>query len=243
MVLKEIRVTNTSEDAQAMGKIGYGYGSEWHLLRYLGYHRKAFDEAVCGATGADSVEWLDFPCVPGRRFPEEEWQGLDFLPEDHLARREWLHFWPQTGNVQNWDAVGVVRVGGASEWLLVEAKAHLDEVRSSCRAAEKGGLLMIRAALEETKAAVGADESRDWLSPYYQYANRLAALYFLTKHDVPARVLFVYFVGDIHQNHVCPRTSDEWERPLREMYDHLGLHMASQIEQRVHTLILPVCPG
>lgn len=22
-----------------MGTIGYGYGSEWHLLRYLGYHQ------------------------------------------------------------------------------------------------------------------------------------------------------------------------------------------------------------
>ena len=29
-----------------MGKIGYTYGSEWHLLRYLGYHRNELNRQI-----------------------------------------------------------------------------------------------------------------------------------------------------------------------------------------------------
>lgn len=44
-----------------MAKFGNGYGSECHLLRYLGRHRKRLDAAVCEVTGATGVHWLDFP--------------------------------------------------------------------------------------------------------------------------------------------------------------------------------------
>jgi hypothetical protein len=36
------------------------YGSELHLLRYLGRHRDDFDKRVIAETGGDSVKWLDF---------------------------------------------------------------------------------------------------------------------------------------------------------------------------------------
>jgi hypothetical protein len=42
-----------------MGEIGYGYGSEWHLLRYPGYHRNTLNDGVLQATGGSEVEWLD----------------------------------------------------------------------------------------------------------------------------------------------------------------------------------------
>jgi hypothetical protein len=44
-----------------MGRMNASYGSEFHLLRMLGRHRRFFDSRICEATGADSVEWLDFP--------------------------------------------------------------------------------------------------------------------------------------------------------------------------------------
>ena len=44
-----------------MADIGYGYGSEWHLLRFLGYHRNALDSPILRATGGQEIEWLDFP--------------------------------------------------------------------------------------------------------------------------------------------------------------------------------------
>jgi hypothetical protein len=45
-----------------MGKMGYGYGSECHLLRWMGRHRKAFDVAVLSAIKREGskIDWLDF---------------------------------------------------------------------------------------------------------------------------------------------------------------------------------------
>lgn len=47
-----------------MGKIGHGYGSEWHLLRYLGRHRNLLDNAVRDATRCGRFDWLDFGFDP-----------------------------------------------------------------------------------------------------------------------------------------------------------------------------------
>ena len=36
------------------------YGSEWHLLRYLGRHRHRLHHQIREATGGDVVDWLDY---------------------------------------------------------------------------------------------------------------------------------------------------------------------------------------
>jgi hypothetical protein len=40
-----------------MGTIGYSYGSEWHLLRYLGYHREDLNREVESAVGGAVIGW------------------------------------------------------------------------------------------------------------------------------------------------------------------------------------------
>lgn len=115
-----------------MGKIGYGYGSEWHMLWYLGRHRTALDERIRSVAGATSVEWLDFPTSQRRsKLIDGEWKGLQFITEPEI-QSDWTDFWPQGAGIQNWDAIGRVRVGAHDEWLLVEAKAHRAELGSSC---------------------------------------------------------------------------------------------------------------
>ena len=42
-----------------MAKIGCGYGSEWHLLQYLGRRRDAFTRTIEDLTGNSSIHWLD----------------------------------------------------------------------------------------------------------------------------------------------------------------------------------------
>lgn len=53
--------------ATNMGNMGYGYGSEFHLLRYLGYHRHQLNRAVEEQTSrphlverddGDDPDWL-----------------------------------------------------------------------------------------------------------------------------------------------------------------------------------------
>ena len=231
-----------------MGIMGHGYGSEFHLLRYLGYHRGDLNRAIGQQTGGRGLDWLDFDFDSHRKFPhlDAEWRGVDFLPPDFEGvKTAWAGFRPQTGNVPNWDAVGLLQADSHTEFILVEAKAHLEEVRSDCGAHEDGGLPKIRKAFAETIAAHGfkADPEK-WLRPYYQCANRLATLHYLIQHNVLSRLVCVYFTGDDatrYKWHVlCPQNEQEWNACLREMDKHLGMTGSSELQQRVHRVFLPV---
>jgi len=187
------------------------------------------------------VRWLDFHFDPTKRWPDAERKGLDFLPEDDPAFLAWADFWPRQGTPPNWDAVGIVRIGGADEWLLVEAKAHAGEMISACQAGEAGGLPQIRKALNGLKRDLGVADQCDWLSRYYQFANRLAVLNFLTQNGVPARLLFVYFVGDNRPDGIlCPQSNESWEPALLEQARWLGLEHEHRLSKRIHKLFLPV---
>jgi hypothetical protein len=179
-----------------MGRIGHGYGSEWHLLRYLGRHRNLLERTIQEATGCGSLEWLDFGFDKNNLWHDAEWKGLDFLIEDAVLQDSWQRYWPQGAGIHNWDAVARDCSGGKIAWILVEAKANLEELRSGCKAGNTDSLQEIRAAFDTTKKALGVPAEADWMSPYYQYCNRIAALHFLDSHAVDARLLFVYFCGD-----------------------------------------------
>ena len=69
-----------------MGKIGFGYGSEWHLLRHLGYHREYLSLKTLEVTGGNSIEWLDFGFskenVPLK--DDKEFLGLEFIKDTNI---------------------------------------------------------------------------------------------------------------------------------------------------------------
>lgn len=230
-----------------MGRIALGYGSEWQLLRYLGRHRTRLTTEVSECTGVQDISWLDFGFTRSADresgYGDSEITGLNFLPHKHPARKHWLSYWPQTGNVQNWDAVGVGQSEGNTEWLLVEAKASTEEIKSRCQAKLIGGRSLIEDRLAETKAEMGVDVARNWMEPYYQYANRLATLRFLLKHNVRARLVFIYFTGDRNPRATCPRSPSHWSDKFADIKRHLGLAGTSAIELRTHQLVLPVVPA
>lgn len=43
-----------------MAQIGFGYGSEYQLLRYLGHHRQELEEIISKQIGEGKFEWEDF---------------------------------------------------------------------------------------------------------------------------------------------------------------------------------------
>lgn len=78
-------------------------------------------------------------------------------------------------------------------------------------------------ALDEAKKAFQATPEAPWNSPYYQYANRLAHLYYLWGlNRVDAYLVFVYFADarDVPK----PCSHDEWSGAIRLMKKSLGLH-------------------
>lgn len=230
-----------------MAHIGYGYGSEWHLLYELGRRRDAFTRQVEHLTQSTDIRWLDHEesvdkssgfiklCEP---------KGLEFIAASDPIREEWERLWPQSGNVHNWDAIGRGLSGERTSWILLEAKAHTGELESSCTATAPDSISRITDVLDESKRELGVPNAADWTRGYYQYCNRLALLHFLRTRGVDAHVVFVYFVGDRtdlgRAGRDCPADEAGWTEALAAQDRHVGLPSAAPLRERVHRLFLPV---
>jgi hypothetical protein len=140
-------------------------------------------------------------------------------------------FWPHRG--PQWDALARAHEGDTI--VLVEGKAHARELISSCAAKSDRSRAKIAAALDLARNAVGAAPTADWLNGYYQYANRLAHLYFLRREGVPAHLLSIYFCGDSKVK--GPATEAEWSAHLAQLRRHLGIALDRTIPGLVDVFI------
>ena len=159
-----------------------------------------------------TVEWIS----PRRHDQWAEYRDAGFLLHLELPKLipDLKAFWPPGG--PQWDALGK---GSQGEVVLVEAKAHFNELTSDCGAGEKSRAL-IEKTLAGTKQSLGAPASADWLSQYYQYANRLAHLTFLRERGLKAWLVFLYFYGDSEMS--GPMSPSEWTERLGAVHKHLG---------------------
>lgn len=217
--------------------IGAGYGSELHLMRYMARYRQELDKAILDKTGGDSITWHDFKhggtydCSNPQevQFPDNELTGINFLTETDYSKvvDAWKQFWPQGGKSMNWDAAGYTTVNNRNQYILVEAKAHTGEIKSDCGADPDKSIELIDKAFSYTKNWLGITSKNDWKKTYYQMANRLAMIHFLIYHDMPAKLVNIYFCGDKHQDlkksSICPANKDEWKGALDAQYKYLGL--------------------
>lgn len=246
-----------------MGTLQIGHGSEFHLLRFLGRHRDLLGAQIRaqladdGAPVVAGVEWLDFPLNPKAPTRDGEVLSVDFLA-DH-GGDDWRMFWPdQKPGVPNrrgmpsWDAVGRVRFvdRAPDDWLLVEAKAHLEEFASPQAACGARGQsrIKITKALRTTFEALRAADGPTWESVqdhwrgrYYQLANRLALLQFLRTHGRSARLLYVFFAGDEYR--LCPASGLGWLKLFEKAYRDMGIGTTHPLSPWCHRLCLHVKSG
>lgn len=110
-------------------------------------------------------------------------------------------FWPRRG--PQWDGLATFP-GGV---VLVEAKAHLPEFRSPPCAAGPASGARIAAAFEQVQRALDLPLTR-WDRRYYQYANRLAHLWWLRAQGIEAHLLLVGFLHDAES--AGPTDPAEW---------------------------------
>lgn len=214
-----------------MARRGAGYGSEDHFLTYRAAHPATLDRYIQTAMGTSApIEWL----YPGAM--QGEPKDFTFIPFTPHQAEDWYGFWPRRGN-RSWD--GVARCGG--EWLLFEAKANGGELCSPGTAATEKSLAQILAAFRRTKKYLGVPEQVDWHRRYYQYANRLAALYFLNvAARIPSRLFFLYFTGDCFPDgRPCPASETEWRPLIKECHRQLSLAEQHALSDRVHELFVP----
>ena len=235
-----------------MSKMGYGYGSEFHLLRWMGRHRDALNGIVEPVLGLSDVHWLDFKFEPGNCIPDAELEGLaDILKDDPRERekREVLEAfereWPQHGTLMNWDAVAVGKdADGELVYVLCEAKAHLEEVEKDHDPGDSPSVPQREEAFRLAKGKIGADAAADWMHTFYQMANRLYAMAVMNAHGIPAKLLNIYFCGDVGRNGwECPRDAGKWKELVAEEYRTLGVDASNWfVSEHVKNVFLPVCP-
>ena len=188
-----------------MAQIGHCYGSEYHLMRFLGHHRDLLNERIMkGLQEYGNIHWLDFEfddplsALSG----DKELKGLSFLykldlPVEKIdaAISEYHNYnINKIDNWQNWDALFTLN----DTLYLVEAKAHTSELSSGIE--EHGGqskgeiLRFFREQLEDNPEYL-LPVSEVWLKKYYQLANRLATAALLNKHGIKTKVLYIYFIN------------------------------------------------
>ncbi|MCO8146254.1 hypothetical protein NHN26_13585 [Rhodovulum tesquicola] len=172
-----------------------------------------------------TLEWRS----PLRRDSFREYQDGAFL--DVLGRSDLRDalaaFWPRGGPV--WD--GLALADGAP--VLVEAKAHIGEfLTTPCSAKSRLSRNRIRDALNACRSALRADDRSDWMRTYYQYANRLAHLWWLHERGVRANLLFLHFIGDTEMQ--GPRCQETWKAAQRSADYALGLPTRHPLTNFVH---------
>jgi hypothetical protein len=154
-----------------------------------------------------------------------EYKDEDFLRalEIQSLKAKLAEFWPTSG--PRWDALAKSSTG---KLFLVEAKSHITELISDFKGSNPESIKKINNSLNETKKRFGVAESYNWTKNFYQYANRIAHINFLTQNKCEAWLVNVYFLNDADMD--GPRTLDEWRGAIRLMHRCLGLreHLLSK---------------
>lgn len=143
-------------------------------------------------------------------------------------------FWPRRGPV--WDALGHASTG---DLLFVEAKAHIAEAASPRSKATPASYSLIQKSLEQVRARLAPRSRADWAGTFFQYANRLAHLWFYReKNRLPAHLVFVYFLNAREVD--GPERREEWEAALTLLHAALGLGRRHALRHFVHDVFIDV---
>jgi len=188
--------------------------------------------AALGLAPSDQILWKSPIRDDGyAEYCDQEFLNRLDLPSPKVPLKS---FWPSGGPC--WDGLARTVSG---KCILVEAKAYIGEaVDYGTHATDANSLKQIFSSLAHAKEAFNAREDAPWNSPFYQYTNRLAHLYYLLGlNDVEAYLVFVYFADapDVPE----PCSTEQWSGAIRSTKKCLGLRQ-NKYGKRVAELILKV---
>ncbi|HEY7389042.1 MAG TPA: hypothetical protein VH640_11080 [Bryobacteraceae bacterium] len=184
-------------------------------------------------SGASTLTWLS----PLAADHYAEYRDAEFLGKIGASQLtiELANFWPDWG--PQWDALARSERG---EILMVEAKAHIDELCSKATQAGPVSRTKIEEALRETSSYLGAQLRASWSDLFYQLTNRIAHLYFLRKHGLDAWLILVNFIGDGDMK--GPMTAAEWEAAYEIVWYVLGLVKDHKLRRYIVDIYPSVTP-
>jgi hypothetical protein len=203
-------------------------GSQRQIQTQVNFRRKDFSERVLSvlspsAPAQATLRWVS--PLDEERF--SEYRDAEFLEKLDLgnASAELLkRFWPSRGPC--WDALAVVEGMNPHGVVLVEAKSHVSEMDSACKAGSDSRKT-IEASLVETAHSLQVKVNPSWTEKYYQVANRYAHLYFLRQRArVPAWLVNVYFINDQSMDGRGVRRSvsgGDWREAVKRVKEQMGV--------------------
>lgn len=174
------------------------------------------------------VQWIS----PLRQndFREYRNEFIELIGEWQDKRQQLDEYWAKRG--PQWDGIAVVEGrNGEKGLLLIEAKAHLNEMKSKIQASDKSAI-RIKETIAEVRKYVGSTATDDvWLNQYYQLSNRLAYLYLLNKKlNIPTWLVLVNFVED--STHIST-SSSSWMNHYQDVFSQMGLSWTSDLLKQV----------
>ena len=171
--------------------------------------------------GTSAIDWVS----PLKNDDFAEYRDSDFLKIlglEHL-QDQLRKFWPTRG--PQWDALGK----SDNKYYLVEAKANIPEINSTCQAKSPRSVFKIEQAISDTKQYLNIENGEGWLDGFYQYANRLAHLFFLRELcGVDAELVFVYFCDD--PTHIST-SREEWHTVLTDQKKIMGIDKIEHVTE------------
>jgi len=169
-----------------------------------------------------------------------ERNGEDLLPDsmDWAELRRWWLVHNGRANTPNWDLAASCCIRGTRGLVLVEAKAHVEELsdegkreRASWRSRENHkriGEAIAEASKELSALVPGVNISRD---SHYQLANRIAFSWKLASIGLETILLYLGFTGDSELGTEL-RDAQHWNTVFREHVT--GLLPADLLEREVN---------
>lgn len=137
----------------------------------------------------------------------------------------WLAVPHRRANTPNWDLASACHINGQPGLLLVEAKAHLEELRpnpDSCSSTNPANRKRIQQAIEQANAALTAATGNPWRlsrDHHYQLSNRFAWAWRLADLGVPVALLYLGFLNaqDMDgKDTELFQSAEQWAAAVRE---------------------------
>lgn len=142
-------------------------------------------------------------------------------------RSELEKYWARKG--PQWDGIATIEgKGNQKGLLLVEAKAHVNEMKSKIKAVDSDSKSLIETTLKEVMEKLQSNASLDvWLNHYYQLTNRLAYLYIMNeKLGIPTWLVLCNFVEDT--THISTDLN-KWINNYQEIYSKMDIDNTSSL--------------
>ena len=214
--------------SRTVQKIGTKGSLAW-MQALVNRHPKVLNAAVGTVLGIDpaTIDWVS----PLAADDHAEYRDQGFLDKlgINLTRHSLSDFWPNRG--PQWDALART----PSSVILVEAKAHLNELTSTCAAGD-ASMAKIQRSFDMMKDGIGASRDTDWTTPFYQYANRLAHLYLLSElNGIDTELVMLCFLNDREMR--GPETAAQWHDAISLVHDTLGIASLPILEHVHHVFI------